>query len=101
MISTHAKILEECIHALPSSEMDETMLISLQALDERVAELEQQHRDDQYIIDAWIQKAQPGGEFHRHKEALKRLAKLGNEPYYGNSEGNCIAQRALGIDPTK
>ena len=33
MIFTHAKILESCINELPPSEMDETMMISLQALD--------------------------------------------------------------------
>lgn len=29
------------------------------------------------------------------KEALEKLAKLGNEPHYGNSVGNIIAQKAL------
>ena len=28
-------------------------------------------------------------------EALERLARLGNEPNYGNSDGNIIAQKAL------
>ena len=28
-------------------------------------------------------------------EALEKLAKLGNEPLYGNSDGNCIARLAL------
>ena len=27
--------------------------------------------------------------------ALDRLARLGNEPHYGNSDGNVIAQKAL------
>jgi hypothetical protein len=34
----------------------------------------------------------------RYREALEKLARLGNEPRLGNSEGNCIAQKALGID---
>ena len=29
------------------------------------------------------------------KEALEKLARLGNEPHLGNSEGNVIAQQAL------
>ena len=31
----------------------------------------------------------------RYRVALEKLAKLGNEPYYGNSEGNVIAREAL------
>jgi uncharacterized protein (DUF3084 family) len=31
----------------------------------------------------------------RLREALDKLARLGNEPYYGNSTGNVIAQQAL------
>ena len=31
----------------------------------------------------------------RLREALVKLAKLGNEPYYGNSDGNMIARKAL------
>jgi len=30
--------------------------------------------------------------------ALEKLARLGNEPYLGNSEGNIIAQQALKED---
>lgn len=33
----------------------------------------------------------------RYKAALEVLAKLGNEPELGNSDGNRIAQRALGL----
>jgi hypothetical protein len=29
------------------------------------------------------------------RDALQKLAKLGNEPLYGNSEGNLIALQAL------
>jgi len=29
------------------------------------------------------------------REALDKLARLGNEPHYGNSHGNVIAQKAL------
>ena len=29
------------------------------------------------------------------REALEKLARLGNEPHLGNSDGNVIAQRAL------
>jgi hypothetical protein len=32
----------------------------------------------------------------RLREALERLARLGAEPYYGNSDGNMIARTALG-----
>lgn len=39
MQNTHAKILESCIEALPPSDMDDTMLISLGALDDEVSEL--------------------------------------------------------------
>jgi hypothetical protein len=31
----------------------------------------------------------------KFRAALETLAKLGNEPHYGNSDGNCIAQEAL------
>lgn len=34
----------------------------------------------------------------RYREALEKLARLGNEPHLGNSNGNDIAQRALGIN---
>lgn len=34
-------------------------------------------------------------------KALRKLACLGNGYFYGNSEGNVIAQKALGLDPTK
>jgi len=32
----------------------------------------------------------------RMREALEKLARLGAEPYYGNSDGNMIARAALG-----
>jgi multidrug resistance efflux pump len=38
-------------------------------------------------------------ERDRLRAALEQLARLGNEPYYGNSDGNRIAQKALGLDP--
>ena len=34
-------------------------------------------------------------EVERLREALEKLARLGNEPEYGNSEGNLIARAAL------
>ena len=34
-------------------------------------------------------------ENERLRAALDKLARLGNEPHYGNSDGNVIAQRAL------
>jgi hypothetical protein len=34
-------------------------------------------------------------EVERLRAALEKLARLGNEPYYGNSEGNMIARAAL------
>ena len=33
------------------------------------------------------------------RDALEKIAKLGNGKYYGNSEGNIIAQFALGYKP--
>jgi hypothetical protein len=33
------------------------------------------------------------------REALEKLARLGNEPHYGNSDGNMIARRALQVNP--
>lgn len=39
-------------------------------------------------------KAQ-GEELERYKAALEKLARLGNEPMLGNSDGNKIAQEAL------
>ena len=40
----------------------------------------------------------PDPEKTRYREALEKLAKLGNGDAYGNSQGNEIAQEALGID---
>ncbi len=36
-------------------------------------------------------------ERKRFSKALNELARLGNEPYYGNSVGNMIARKALGV----
>lgn len=36
-------------------------------------------------------------EKERYRNALKVLAKLGNGEVYGNSDGNIIAQKALGV----
>lgn len=38
-------------------------------------------------------------EIARLREALEQLARLGNEPQYGNSVGNRIAQAALAARP--
>lgn len=40
-------------------------------------------------------------EFCCMKDALLRLACLGNGDHYGNSEGNVIAIRALGLNPAE
>jgi len=40
----------------------------------------------------------PDPEKTRYREALEKLAKLGNGDSYGNSQGNEIAQEALGLD---
>ena len=37
-------------------------------------------------------------ERDRYRAALEKLARLGNEPHYGNSVGNRIAQESLGIE---
>ena len=37
-------------------------------------------------------------ERDRYRAALEKLARLGNEPHYGNSDGNRIAQEALGVE---
>ncbi len=34
-------------------------------------------------------------QIKKFRTALEKLAKLGNEPFFGNSEGNRIAQQAL------
>lgn len=64
----------------------------LAALPGRVAELEAQSEELARIADEHVNTA------HRYRDALERLARLGNEPYYGNSIGNRIAQDALGIE---
>ena len=38
-------------------------------------------------------------EIEAKDAALEKLARLGNEPYLGNSEGNIIAQQALKEKP--
>ena len=48
----------------------------------------------QYALAAIDMKKQ----MDRYREALNKLARLGNEPRYGNSIGNRIAQDALGIE---
>jgi hypothetical protein len=35
-------------------------------------------------------------EIKKLREVLEKLARLGAEPYYGNSDGNMIARAALG-----
>lgn len=37
-------------------------------------------------------------EKERFRDALEKLAKLGNGDHYGNSDGNVIAQKALGVN---
>ena len=37
-------------------------------------------------------------EIDRLTAALDKLARLGNEPYFGNSDGNVIAQQALKVE---
>ncbi len=34
-------------------------------------------------------------------DALEKLARLGNGDLYGNSDGNVLAQRALGLNPSQ
>lgn len=58
----------------------------------RIAELEAQSEELARIADEHVNTA------HRYRDALERLARLGNEPCYGNSIGNRIAQDALGIE---
>lgn len=57
--------------------------------------------DNGYCFDAdtWDFIIHAANQHHALVEALEKLACLGNGDYYGNSEGNVIAQKALGINP--
>ena len=61
-------------------------------LEARIAELDAQSEELARIADEHVNTV------HRYRDALERLARLGNEPCYGNSIGNRIAQDALGIE---
>jgi len=78
--------------------------------DKRIKELQAQVESDQMMLDirdtqlriakekleeqyAFATKCVNKISFYR--AALDKLARLGNEPHYGNSDGNCIARKAL------
>lgn len=51
--------------------------------------------EDETTVDAILRVC---AERDRYRAALEKLARLGNEPHYGNSVGNRIAQESLGIE---
>ena len=55
--------------------------------------------DDEIRAAVAAQKERDAEENARLREALDKLARLGNEPEYGNSIGNQIARTALSEDP--
>ena len=62
-----------------------------------------QHREKPSIIGSIvdIKTTNLQAQLTAKDEALEQLAKLGNGDYYGNSEGNVIAQVALGYKPSE
>jgi hypothetical protein len=58
---------------------DSTITISLYHYDKKLDEIERLTAENKRLADA-----------------LEKLARLGNEPHYGNSDGNMIARKALG-----
>ena len=77
-----------------NSESDMEWFARVYALQEsRIAELEA-------YLDAMTARAAINGkEAVRYREALEKLARLGNGDHYGNSIGNQIAIRAITPDP--
>ena len=61
-------------------------------------------------LDAWLEWSEQKrseavrgllAQCDRYRAALDELARIGNGGRYGNSEGNQIAQRALGLSPAE
>lgn len=61
---------------------------SCDALADQIAELTKTNLEQAAQIEAYL-------------TVLERIAKLGNEPHYGNSLGNEIARKALSITPSQ
>jgi hypothetical protein len=57
---------------------------------------EQAGVDKSFIEQYQIQVRSLSDQNKRLADALEKLARLGNEPHYGNSDGNMIARKALG-----
>lgn len=51
------------------------------------------------FLSVWQARADLEAENKRLREALERLARLGNGDHYGNSDGNMIARAALKETP--
>jgi len=72
------------------------------ACEEAIANMEKQMTEER----VWLEQTNKTNEAltntnARLREALDKLARLGNEPYYGNSTGNVIAQQALAATDVK
>jgi hypothetical protein len=78
------------MHGIPTPESDEVWNEYLKSnyYTEDVEKLRKLHRDlERRLVVARV--------------ALDTLARLGNEPYFGNSEGNIIAHHALELTAPK
>lgn len=95
--------LDELRVALKSGEYDGTHIMRAWLLVDKVKELEADQEglldDTQKLANALLaqekQVAELTAKLDKAKEALDRLARLGNEPLLGNSDGNKIAWLAL------
>jgi len=67
--------------------------------EQAAAELRRLHNENQAAHAVGIQQEREmmvlEAEVERLRAALEKLARLGNEPHYGNSDGNMIARNAL------
>jgi len=73
-----------------------TLYCYASSLQQRIAELEAEKWKLQHAGQKEMRKRQElEAENKRLREALEKLARLGNGDRYGNSDGNCIAIAAL------
>ena len=89
------------------NEITNALYTEIDLLKKRVEELEAERDADrrreygysQQTVDALTaERGKLEAENQRLREALEKLARLGNEPMLGNSVGNIIAQEALKED---